>query len=507
MTTELSFRTLSDQLSRRAARAFVSKLSPTSIPLRTTLVKAFEHGPGADGSFLAPPVFEPMFGFETVPGELKSFAPGLLTTALVEALDKAEEGQKERPNRFPKERHPYTHQLNAWQRLAEPDPRSVLVTSGTGSGKTECFLVPILDSLVRHLSGRTQLSGVQAILLYPLNALINNQRERLSAWTRGHQGQIRYCLYNGQTPRSTQEHKYRDAPEQVHGRDRLRENPPPILLTNTTMLEYMLIRRDDRPILTKSQGMLRWIVVDEAHTYLGSQAAELSLLLRRVMIAFGVRPEDVRFVATSATIGGAAGIAGAGSSEVVIVVAPRSCVGAIVSRAPTSATVPTATVPATTHVWVDNAAHHTGFTIAGADAIRTASAAATRRRVPSAGAFARRDNASASRDSSCARDPEARTSSARTFVKWRSNASRAARSRDHTVSARIPSAAAISLPLSCSSSASTKTSRLSSSSAATKVSTIAIASRCVASSSSVGFSVSTMAIAEVRRPRRASPRR
>lgn len=304
MTTELSFQKLADQLSRRAARAFVSKLSPISSPLRSTLAKAFEREPGADGSFLASPVFEPMFGYETGADTLESLAPELLTRSLVGALDRAEEELEERPNRFPATRHPYTHQVGAWRSLLAPEPRSVLVTSGTGSGKTECFLVPVLDSLVRQLHRDTTLVGVQAILLYPLNALINSQRERLSAWTRGFKGQIRYCLYNGQTPQSVPEHKYRGAPEQVLGRDRLRSEPPPILLTNTTMLEYMLIRREDRPILTKSQGRLKWIIVDEAHTYLGSQAAELSLLLRRVMIGFGVRPEDVRFVATSATIGG-----------------------------------------------------------------------------------------------------------------------------------------------------------------------------------------------------------
>ncbi|MCV5688520.1 hypothetical protein OFN32_30410, partial [Escherichia coli] len=83
------------------------------------------------------------------------------------------------------------------------------------------------------------------------------------------------------------------------------EAPPSIMVTNTTMLEYMLIRRKDAPIIEKSQGMLKYIVLDEAHSYIGSQAAELSLLLRRVMHGFGVTPDQVRFVATSATIGGA----------------------------------------------------------------------------------------------------------------------------------------------------------------------------------------------------------
>jgi ATP-dependent helicase YprA (DUF1998 family) len=77
-------------------------------------------------------------------------------------------------------------------------------------------------------------------------------------------------------------------------------------MTNATMLEYMLVRQVDDPILriSREQQSLRWIVLDEAHTYIGSQAAELSLLLRRVVEAFGKQASDIRFVATSATIAG-----------------------------------------------------------------------------------------------------------------------------------------------------------------------------------------------------------
>ena len=89
----------------------------------------------------------------------------------------------------------------------------------------------------------------------------------------------------------------------VPDRKRLREDPPSILVTNTKMLEYMLMRAQDGPILERSQGTLRWIVLDEAHSYVGAQAAEMALLLRRVREAFGVAPEDVRLAATSATIG------------------------------------------------------------------------------------------------------------------------------------------------------------------------------------------------------------
>jgi hypothetical protein len=93
-------------------------------------------------------------------------------------------------------------------------------------------------------------------------------------------------------------------------REQLRDNPPPILVTNATMLEYMLVRAADATILEKSHGKLEWVVLDEAHSYVGSQAAELALLIRRVLHGFGVKPSQVRFVATSATIGDPNGEAG-----------------------------------------------------------------------------------------------------------------------------------------------------------------------------------------------------
>ena len=156
----------------------------------------------------------------------------------------------------------------------------------------------LATELDTHAGG---LTGVRALFIYPLNALIKSQRDRLTAWSESFGGRIRYCLYNGDTPR---EGKSAWASE-VSDRKTLRVNPPPILVTNATMLEYMLVRTEDQPILAQSQGKLRWIVIDEAHNYIGSQAAELTLLLRRVLHAFGCNAEEVHFVATSATIAGA----------------------------------------------------------------------------------------------------------------------------------------------------------------------------------------------------------
>ena len=144
---------------------------------------------------------------------------------------------------------------------------------------------------------------MRALFLYPLNALIKSQRDRLTAWAEPFGGRIRYCLYNGDTPRQGKSAWASEVPD----RKTLRTNPPPILVTNATMLEYMLVRTEDQPILAQSQGTLRWVVIDEAHNYIGSQAAELTLLLRRVLHAFGCRSDEVHFVATSATIADSGG--------------------------------------------------------------------------------------------------------------------------------------------------------------------------------------------------------
>ncbi len=254
---------------------------------------------GEDGSFLSPPVLESLFEWERADQTLNDL--GLFHEELLASLDSPTPPFEAR--RFPRSLYPYRHQLAAWQALKSAECRSVIVSTGTASGKTECFLLPILDDLVRESAEAGALSGVRAIFLYPLNALIASQRERLEAWTCRFGERVRFCLYNGHTPTSVPSAVRRMHPSMVLDRDGLRDNPPPMLVTNATMLEYMLVRGEDRQILEKSRGSVRWIVLDEAHTYVGSNAAEIALLLRRVMNGFRVAPGSVRFVATSATIG------------------------------------------------------------------------------------------------------------------------------------------------------------------------------------------------------------
>lgn len=298
-------------MATRAARSTVSRLGFSNPALRQYLTDLFSATPGEPGCFVGEPVFEATFGWEPANVTMGELGQSLLDPDLIQALDKPG-GTSGGDYRFAQDARPYAHQLAAWELLTRPDPQSVIVTSGTGSGKTECFMVPILDSLARAAKASSApLEGVQALFLYPLNALIQSQQERLHAWTAPFEGKVRFCLYNGNTPNTPlPSHKTSALPNQVLDRKNLRTSPPPILVTNATMLEYMLVRAQDTSILKKSQGKLRWVVLDEAHSYIGSQAAELALLLRRVLHAFGVQAGDVRFVATSATIGDPKGEAG-----------------------------------------------------------------------------------------------------------------------------------------------------------------------------------------------------
>ncbi len=300
----LSFADVVRDLSQRSSRALSSQLAVRSPTLRRFLTDTFQAPAGSDGALLADPVFEATFGWRVAQETMTDLAKSdTLSRRLVDAMDSPPSDCAD--YRFDRDWHPYEHQLQCWQLLAREPAQSVLVTSGTGSGKTECFLVPILDQFARESAEHGRLSGVRALFLYPLNALINSQRERLRAWSSAFDGDIRFCLYNGETPDTLPAHKLRNSsPAEQPTRQALRSDPAPILVTNATMLEYMLVRDADAPIIAKSQGTLRWIVLDEAHTYIGSRAAEIALLIRRVLHRFGVEPGDVRFVATSATLGG-----------------------------------------------------------------------------------------------------------------------------------------------------------------------------------------------------------
>lgn len=300
------FLTLED-INQRSAEAVIAQSGLSHAGLKAELRALFSGARGAQARLMAEPVLEAAHPYIPADKTLAEVPPNVIDPRFVRIVSGLAETDE---YRFPAQRRPFRHQYEAWRTLSDHDkPQSVLVTSGTGSGKTECFLFPILSELTRQSQTQeTPLEGVQALMLYPLNALIESQRLRLSAWTRPLNGMVRYALYNGDMPQSEPASKRRAEPERVPDRETLRSSPPPVLVTNITMLEYMLARIEDQPIIEKSRGKLKWIVLDEAHSLVGAAAAEIALLLRRVLLAFDVKPQEVHFVATSATIGDGADI-------------------------------------------------------------------------------------------------------------------------------------------------------------------------------------------------------
>ena len=244
---------------------------------------------------LAEPVFQTTFPWEA---HNKTFSNlhSVFDKQFIDALDKIQD----KDFRFPKDRLPYKHQVESWDYLINKK-KSIVVTTGTGSGKTECFMLPVLYDIYKNCRN---LNGINAIFLYPLNALINSQKKRIHAWSKSIGG-INYAVYNGNTLENHQgraNEQNRAYPE-IISRELIRREPPQVLFTNPTMLEYILVRNKDVDLLKNSKGKLRWILLDEAHTLTGSAAAETAMLIRRILDAFEVKAEDVRFAATSATVG------------------------------------------------------------------------------------------------------------------------------------------------------------------------------------------------------------
>ncbi|WP_433615374.1 DEAD/DEAH box helicase [Dactylosporangium sp. CA-139114] len=200
---------------------------------------------------------------------------------------------------------PYAHQARAFARLTSANghaPQPTLVTTGTGSGKTEAFLYPVLDHCRRErLAGRT---GVKALLLYPMNALATDQAERINKLLLGNTtdlGRVTAGVYIGD--------KAAFPFERVSTRrSEMQLSPPDILITNYKMLDLLLQRSEDAPLWEGAD--LRYVVVDEFHTYDGAQGTDVAMLLRRLAAALGVAEDgrplgSICPVATSATLASA----------------------------------------------------------------------------------------------------------------------------------------------------------------------------------------------------------
>ncbi len=167
--------------------------------------------------------------------------------------------------------------------------RNFVLTTGTGSGKSLAYMVPIVDHALRNGSGR----GVQAIVVYPMNALANSQENELT----------KFLCAPGSSDRPAVTFRRYTGQEREEQRQAILDDPPDIILTNYVMLELILTRVRDRKLLRAAEG-LRFLVLDELHTYRGRQGADVALLVRRVREA--CRASDLQCIGTSATLAGGA---------------------------------------------------------------------------------------------------------------------------------------------------------------------------------------------------------
>jgi len=240
---------------------------------------------------------------------------------------------------FPPDRKLYSHQELAIRSAVEG--KNIVVVTGTGSGKTECFTIPMINTLLSNKA-----AGVQVLILYPMNALVNDQVKRLRVLLcRQNSAQpIRFGFYTSRTKKksSDAEESLRDEldaadpdelrelltdeqrnelknarhsdlvraalqrirPIQALSREEIWDKPPQILVTNYSMLEHMLVRPRERSAIFERSSNLRMVVVDEAHTYSGSTGSEVAILLRRFKAAVGVTQRgQIQGIATSASLG------------------------------------------------------------------------------------------------------------------------------------------------------------------------------------------------------------
>lgn len=227
---------------------------------------------------------------------LPAYLQGLTSRDLIEA--KSAPSLHTRFSAMPKahfdpERRLYAHQVQAIAKAQQG--KNVIVASGTGSGKTECFLFPALDDALRNPG-----PGVRTIVVYPMNALANDQLSRMRKLL-APLPEVTFGRYTGDTP----EMRGRDTDDEDvianerYSRREIRAEPPHILLTNFAMLEYLLLRPQDADVFRHQR--LRYVILDEAHSYAGAQGIEVGLLMRRLQLAFSGC--GIQFILTSATLG------------------------------------------------------------------------------------------------------------------------------------------------------------------------------------------------------------
>lgn len=203
----------------------------------------------------------------------------------------------------------YLHQEIALRKVAN-EGKNIVVSTGTGSGKTESFLLPVLRYLINEVEGGAICPGVRALFVYPMNALANDQIERLRTVLADYP-QITFGVYTGQTEtkkeralinyKALNDNKNPISNELI-SREEMIENPPHILVTNYAMLEYLMVRPTENVFFEGERAHFwKFIVFDEAHVYHGSTGIEVSMLFRRLKAK--LQAKELTYILTSATLG------------------------------------------------------------------------------------------------------------------------------------------------------------------------------------------------------------
>lgn len=206
---------------------------------------------------------------------------------------------------------PYLHQYEAFKRLTTADgqqPQPTLVTTGTSSGKTESFLFPLLDFCYKN----AHRPGIKAIILYPMNALATDQAKRLAEliWADDRlKGKITAGLFIGEGSGGKKRAQDMGPGHIIEDRKTIYGSPPDILLTNFKMLDFGLMKGEYDSLWHfnyKDRGLLRFLVLDELHTYDGAQGTDVANLIRRLKLKLQIPQGQICPVGTSATIGSGA---------------------------------------------------------------------------------------------------------------------------------------------------------------------------------------------------------
>ena len=207
---------------------------------------------------------------------------------------------------------PYKHQLQAFRQLSMKNghkPEPTLLTTGTGSGKTECFLYPILDYCF-HCNQYERQTGVKVIIMYPMNALASDQAKRLAEtiWNDPRlKGKVTAGLFVGEGVNAQDYPRDMGEDHIIENRNTIIDTVPDILLTNFKMLDYGLMRQEFMPLwkgnIDTEEKVLRFIVLDELHTYDGAQGTDVANLIRRLKLKLNLPKASLCPIGTSATIG------------------------------------------------------------------------------------------------------------------------------------------------------------------------------------------------------------